>query len=83
MYGEVVKPGTYALEENTTVLKAISMAGGFTKFGSSRVKILRSRKGQPGYEAIKVNTNAIMDGNSGEDILLEKDDIVVVSEGVF
>jgi polysaccharide biosynthesis/export protein len=84
LYGEVVKPGTYPLDESTTVLRAISMAGGFTKFGSSsRVKVLRPRKGQAGYETIKVNIKALMDGSAQEDIPLQNEDIVVVSEGVF
>lgn len=83
VYGEVVKPGAYFLDENTTVLKAISMAGGFTKFGSSKVKILRERKDGKGYKVIKVNIKAIMNGKSEEDILLQPGDIVVVSEGVF
>ena len=84
VYGEVNKPGTYPLEENATVLKAISMAGGFSKFGSSsRVKVLRERKDKPGYVPIKVNINDIMQGKAEEDILLLPGDIVVVSEGVF
>jgi len=32
--GEIVKPGKYPLKERTTVLQAISMAGGFTPFAS-------------------------------------------------
>jgi len=32
--GEVIKPGKYPLKERTTVLQAISMAGGFTPFAS-------------------------------------------------
>src|SRR5688572_19704159 len=44
VYGEVMRPGPYVLEDNTTVLRAISIAGGFTKFGSSsRVKVLRQK----------------------------------------
>ena len=79
-----MKPGTYALEENTTVLRAISMAGGFNKFGSSsHVKVLRPLKDKPGYDAIKVNIKAVMDGNANEDLVLQPEDIVVVSEGVF
>jgi polysaccharide export outer membrane protein len=31
VYGEVEKPGSFPLEYNMTVLKAVSMAGGFTK----------------------------------------------------
>jgi len=82
--GEVNNPGTYPLGENTTVLRAISIAGGLTRFGSSsRVKILRPRKDRPGYRKIKVDIKAVLDGDSRADILLESGDIIVVSEGVF
>ncbi len=82
--GEVNTPGSYQLEENTTVLKAISIAGGFTRFGSSsRVKVLRPRKDRPGYISIKVDIQAVMDGDARADIVLEPGDIVVVSEGLF
>jgi polysaccharide biosynthesis/export protein len=85
VYGEVIKPGTYILEEHSTVLRAISMAGGFTKFGSSsKVKVLRPNKDKPGYETISVNVKGIMSGNEKiTDIKIEPEDIVVVSEGVF
>jgi len=82
--GEIIKPGNYALMENTTVLKAICIAGGFTKFGSSsRVKILRPRKDRPGYMSIKVDLKAVMDGDAKSDIVIEAGDIIVISEGVF
>jgi polysaccharide export outer membrane protein len=82
--GEVNTPGSYALEENTTVLKSISIAGGFTRFGSSsKVKVLRPRKDRPGYISIKVDIQAVMDGDARADIVLEPGDIVVVSESLF
>lgn len=82
--GEVIRPGNYALLENTTVLKAISIAGGFTRFGSSsRVKILRPRKDRPGYISIKVELKAVLDGDASADIVIEPGDIIVISEGVF
>lgn len=84
VYGEVIRPGAYPIEENVTVLKAISMAGGFTKFGSSsRVKILRQKKDGTGYEKIKVKIKDVMNGNSQADIILQTEDLVIVSEGVF
>lgn len=84
VYGEVARPGTYPIEEDATVLKAISMAGGFTKFGSSsRVKILRRKQDEPGYETIKIKIKKVMNGHSESDIVLKPEDIVVVSEGVF
>ncbi|MCK5581165.1 MAG: polysaccharide export protein [Candidatus Omnitrophica bacterium] len=84
VYGEVIKPGTYAIAENATVLRAISMAGGFTKFGSSsRVKVLRPKENEPGYENIKIDIKKVMNGDSEKDILLRPGDMVVVSEGMF
>ncbi len=84
VYGEVAKPGTYLIDENTSVLKAISMAGGFTKYGSSsRIKVLRPKQGDSGYETIKVNIGAAMNGNPQADVILHSGDMVVVSEGVF
>ncbi len=84
VYGEVIKPGTYLLDENTTVLRAISTAGGFTKYGSSsRVKILRPKQGETGFETIKVNVASAMNGNPQADVVLAPGDMVVVSEGVF
>ena len=84
VYGEVVRPGTFPLNDNTTTLKAISMAGGLTKFGSSsRVKILRPYKDKPGYEAMKVNLKEIMNGDAQKDIVIQSGDMIVVSEGAF
>lgn len=39
--GEIERPGTYPIEGRVDLLAAISMAGGVTKFGSSRVEIIR------------------------------------------
>ncbi len=84
VYGAVMRPGEYDMVEKTTVLRAISMAGGFTRFGSSsRVKVLRARKEASGYESIKINIKAVMDGDSQEDLPIETGDIIVTSEGIF
>ncbi len=59
--GEVEKPGTYVIEGRVDVLAAVSMAGGVTKFGSSRVEIIRlladGRK-----VSYSVDVNAILAG---------------------
>jgi len=83
VYGEVMKPGTFLADDKTTVLKAISMAGGFTKFGSTTVKVLRPKKNGSGYDTKKVNVNAVMSGNSKADLIIESGDIIVVSESLF
>lgn len=84
VYGEVEKPGTYPLDGQITVLRAISMAGGFSKYGSSsRVKLLRSRKDQPGYDNIKISIKSVMEGDLEADQVLQNGDILVISEGAF
>jgi protein involved in polysaccharide export with SLBB domain len=84
VYGEVSHPGPYAVEENMTVLRAISMAGGFSKFGSSsRVKVLRPRNQGRGYDPVKINIKEVMEGQVDSDMIIKPGDIVVVSEGVF
>ena len=84
VYGEVMRPGSYPMEENTTVLRAISISGGFNKFGSSsRVKVLRPRTKGTGYNTVKVDIKKVMDGDNSADVVLKSGDIVVVSEGIF
>ncbi len=82
--GEVVKPGAYLLEDSLTVLRAISIAGGLTKYGNpGKVKVLRLKEGGGGYDAIPVNLKQAMNGDMREDIMLRPNDMVVVSEGIF
>jgi polysaccharide export outer membrane protein len=71
--GEVKKPDAYKFEEGTTVLKAITMAGGFSdKASTSRVKIIRKVKGKEEVlEKVKMD----------EEVL--PDDIVMVPESFF
>jgi len=84
VYGEVARPGSYPLEDSMTVLKAVSLAGGFTKYASSSsVKILRLYKDKPGYEPIKIKMSAVMNGDSKRDIIIQPGDIVVISEGIL
>ena len=84
VYGEVMKPGSYPLEENMTVFKALSLAGGFTKFGaSSRVKILRPKNNEASYDTLKVDIKAMMNGETEKDIVIQSGDVVVVSEGLL
>jgi len=84
VYGEVMKPGAYPIGDSITAIQAISMAGGFTKFGSSnRVKALRLNKLTNKYKTIKIDIKSIMNGSSNQDVLIEPGDVIVVSEGIF
>ncbi len=70
--GEVSKPGAYKLERGTTVLKAITLAGGFTeKASKGRVKVIR--KVDKDEVTVRVNLN---------DTVMA-DDIILVPESFF
>jgi len=71
--GEVKKPDAYKYEEGTTVLKAITMAGGFTdKAAEKRIKIKR-KEGEKEKTLEKV----------GLDEVVMPDDVIVVPESFF
>ncbi len=81
--GQVVKPGTYELstEEPITLLRAVSMAGGFTNIAAiNNVKIVRLEHGKKVTMPIKANE--IIDGKK-EDIPLQPGDMVVVPESFW
>lgn len=71
--GEVKKPDSYKFESDLTVIKAITMAGGFSKIASkSKVQIIRVSDGKK-----QVFKNVNMD----EPVL--PDDVIVVPESFF
>lgn len=79
--GEVKQPGSYELVGNITVLKSISMAGGFTDYAAEgRVLILRGKNS--GKQTLKVDVGEINKGKA-EDIELRPGDIVTVPQSIF
>jgi polysaccharide export outer membrane protein len=83
IFGEVKRPGEYLLEKDTTILEAISAAGGFTdKAAPGRTKIIRiTPKGQ---QTIEVDMNEIIKrGRREKSIPLVENDVIVVPESFF
>jgi len=71
--GEVKKPGSYRYEDKPTVLKALTLAGGFTDHGApGRIRIIRIIDGK---EVILKNVSM--------DELVLPDDVIVVPETYF
>jgi polysaccharide export outer membrane protein len=72
VYGEVKNPGAYKVTTGLTVLKSITIAGGFTpKASEGRTKVMRkTEKGE-------ITVKAKMD-----DLVLP-DDIIFVPESIF
>ncbi len=80
--GEVKNPGSYPITPGLTVLKAVSVAGGLTKFGSKgKVEILR-KGSQSDTERIKVDLGDI-EGGKKPDVPLEAEDMIKVGKRVF
>jgi polysaccharide biosynthesis/export protein len=71
--GEVKKPDAYKYEEGTTVIKAITMSGGFTdKASKGRVRIIRKVNGKEEVlEKVKMDEAVL------------PDDVLVVPESFF
>jgi len=82
IYGEVKTPGEYLLSKNaTTVIQAITMAGGLSKSASeSKVKILRSKPDDQTYVVIPVDLRRALATGQGDEAL-EPNDIIVIRQG--
>lgn len=81
--GAVSSPKTLPYREGMTVLDALMDAGGFTKFASKNdTKVVR-RNGEK-EEVIKVKAKRLMEGgDSSQNVLLQRGDMVIVEEGLF
>lgn len=82
--GEVRKPGAYQLEQATTAVGGIALAGGFTeKAAPNRTKIIRTR--QDGrQETLAVDLNDVLKrGRKDKDVPLAANDVIVVPESFF
>lgn len=82
--GEVKRPGAYQLDQATTALGGIALAGGFTdRAAPNRTKIIRThRDGR--QETLVVDLNEIIKrGRKDKDLPLVPNDVIVVPESFF
>jgi len=83
--GEVNTPGTYDMpeERNITLLEAIALSGGFTKDADiNRTQVMRVKDGKKTMTLIKVS-DITQRGKRDEDIEIEPEDVIFVSESFF
>ena len=83
--GFVNKPGEYELfkDRTTTVLEAITMAGGFKEGAAlNKTKIIREENGEQITIPIKV-TDITKKGKKNKDVPVKPDDIIIVPESFF
>ncbi|MDY6854857.1 MAG: polysaccharide biosynthesis/export family protein [Thermodesulfobacteriota bacterium] len=76
--GEVERPGVYQLKSNTTVLQAISLAGGFSEWAKKdKIVIVRDLNGKG--TRIPVNYKNIIWGKDiSQSLILERGDTIIV-----
>ena len=70
--GEIQRPGRYRLEKDTTIQKAVTLAGGFTKFAATKSMTVQ-----------RMVDGKRLDFQAGSDDLLQADDVVVVRPSLF
>lgn len=84
--GEVMAPGLKEVEPGTTLLQALSQAGGFSKFAATKRVQLRRADPQGGREHVyRYNYKALTRGAAlpGSVVLREGDVILVPERGLF
>ncbi|HLY91639.1 MAG TPA: polysaccharide biosynthesis/export family protein [Candidatus Angelobacter sp.] len=76
--GEVLRPGSYSLNAQTSVLQLIAQAGGFTPFAKrDSIVVLRSENGK--LTRMKFQYKEVIKGNKAEqNVALQPGDTVVV-----
>ena len=70
--GEIQRPGRYRLEKDTTIHKAVTLAGGFTKFAATKSMIVQ-----------RLIDGKRLEFQAGPNDLLQAEDIVVVRPSLF
>jgi polysaccharide export outer membrane protein len=75
--GNVTRPGPYPLRSETSILQALSLAGGFTQFASPRsIKLVRGTGAK--QEVRKVNYYSLIDDRGEGNYVLKPGDTIVV-----
>jgi len=76
--GKVAAPGVYSINIRTTLLEAISLAGGFTEWANKRkITLMRNEGGR--IKKFRINYNKIVSGKDpSQNITLQRGDTIVV-----
>ena len=70
--GEIQRPGRYRLERDTTIQKAVTLAGGFTKFAATKNMLVQ-----------RMVDGRRVDFQAGPNDLLQAEDVLVVRPSLF
>lgn len=77
--GQVARPGSYLLTNNSTVLDAIAMAGGFRDFAKRKSIYVLRQNADGTQERLLFNYKDVIQGkNAGQNVRLKSRDTVVI-----
>jgi polysaccharide export outer membrane protein len=76
--GEVGRPGSYPLSGQMTVLDAVAAAGGLKDFANPKKMYILRRLPNGNSQRIPVNYKAILNGDDGQNVMLQLRDTIVV-----
>jgi protein involved in polysaccharide export with SLBB domain len=79
--GQVSRVGSYPFSPGITLVRAISMAGGFNSI-AKKDHVSLTRKTKTGTRTVVLSVDAIMEGGS-PDVLLQPGDQIYVQERIF
>jgi polysaccharide export outer membrane protein len=85
VFGMVANPGvvTFPEEEGLTLMKAISMAGSFTRLANKKMVTLKRAQPDGSYKTYTINTEDLTRGDSPDDWPLQPDDVITVPERIL
>ncbi|MGH0037040.1 MAG: polysaccharide biosynthesis/export family protein [Myxococcota bacterium] len=82
IFGQVQRPGVFALSRATRIAEAIGLQGGTTIFASKGgIRVIRTNGSET--EILDVDLGAIQRGDLRTNVLLEQGDIIVVPANAF
>jgi polysaccharide export outer membrane protein len=74
---------TFPEEEGLTLMKAISMAGSFTRLANKQKVTLKRVQPDGAYKTYTINADDLTKGDSAEDWPLQPDDVITVPERIL
>jgi polysaccharide export outer membrane protein len=79
--GEVNRPGVVELEPGTTLLQAMAVSGGLTRFAAvKRIQLRRTNKSTGVQNVVTLNYRALANGTASNVIELKDGDVILVPE---
>lgn len=81
--GQVEKPGVIEVKRRVSVLEAIALAGGLTPFAAPNRMVVLRKAPDGRLVRIGIRYNDLISGDDRQNILLQRDDTVMVPQSLF